>query len=85
VPREVYELHIDMEVTSNVFATGHRVRLDVSSSNFPRLDANPNTGALVGTEVDVVVARQRILHDGAHRSHVLLPVIPPGQAGRPVR
>ena len=49
-PGEVYRLTIDAGVTSNVFRAGHRIRLEISSSNFPRFDRNPNTGSLVANE-----------------------------------
>jgi len=75
-PRKVYRFEIDLWVTSNVFLPGHRVRLEVSSSNFPRFDRNPNTGAAFGTDRDLRTAQQTILHDRDHPSHLLLPVIP---------
>jgi putative CocE/NonD family hydrolase len=72
--RERFE--IDLWVTSNVFLRGHRVRLEVSSSNFPRFDRNPNTGNPFGSDATLRPATQTILHDRAHPSHLLLPVIP---------
>ena len=62
--------------TGNVFLTGHRLRLEVSSSNFPRYDRNPNTGAPFATDVRTVVARQTVFHDAAKPSRLILPVIP---------
>ncbi len=73
---EAYE--IDVGVTANVFRRGHRIRLEVSSSNFPRFDRNLNTGADPASDAEIRVARQRVLHDRAHPSHLTLPVIPPG-------
>ncbi|MCI0770880.1 MAG: hypothetical protein J4N94_03290, partial [Chloroflexi bacterium] len=62
--------------TSNVFKKGHRIRLDVSSSNFPRFDRNLNTGGPIGGETDFVSALQNVLHSGDHASYVTLPVVP---------
>jgi putative CocE/NonD family hydrolase len=76
-PDMVYELHIDLWATANVFKAGHRIRLEVSSSNFPRFDRNTNTGGDIATDghEDLVVATNRIYHDAARPSHVLLPLI----------
>lgn len=71
-----YRYSIDLWSTANVFKAGHRIRLDIASASFPRWDRNPNTGARFGTETAMRPARQTILHDAAHPSHVLLPVIP---------
>ena len=62
--------------TSNLFARGHRIRLDVSSSNFPRLERNPNTGEPVGRHTHMIVAEQTVFADAEHPSRVVLPVIP---------
>jgi putative CocE/NonD family hydrolase len=67
---------IDLWVTSNLFKPGHRIRLEVSSSNFPRFDRNPNSGEPFGTDTEMLAARQTIIHDHEHPSHLLLPVIP---------
>lgn len=75
-PGEVYEMEIVMYPTSNVFCKGHRIRLDISSSNFPRFDVNPNTGGALGRERRVVVAENAVYHDPERPSHVVLPVIP---------
>ena len=75
-PGVVYELPIDLGVTSNVFLPGHRVRLDVSSSNFPRIDRNLNTGGTIGFETAWQVARNTVHHSPDHPSHLVLPVIP---------
>jgi putative CocE/NonD family hydrolase len=77
-PGEVYEYHIDLWATSNLFRAGHAIRLDVTSSNFPRWDRNPNTGAPLGAGTELVAASQTVLHDAAHPSHVLLPIVPRG-------
>ena len=76
-PGKVYEYTISLWETSQVFAKGHRLRLEVTSSNFPRYARNQNTGLPLGTSADMKTARQTILHDAAHPSHLILPVIPP--------
>jgi uncharacterized protein len=75
-PGQVYRYTIDLWATSNVFLPGHRIRLEISSSNFPRFDRNPNTGRAIATETELVPAQQLILHDAQHPSHLLLPIIP---------
>lgn len=76
-PGEVYRLEIDLVATANVFRAGHRIRLEVSSSNFPRFDRNTNTGGIIAQETaaDFRVATNQILHDQTHSSHLVLPVI----------
>lgn len=66
---------IDLYATSNVFGPGHRIRVEISSSNHPRFDPNPNTGAPFGTTAEQVVAAQTILHDREHPSRITLPVV----------
>ncbi|HUS04884.1 MAG TPA: CocE/NonD family hydrolase [Bryobacteraceae bacterium] len=75
-PGEIYQVTIDAGVTSNVFKAGHRIRLDISSSNFPRFDRNPNTGRTIADETELRVATQTIYHGRNYPSHVLFPVIP---------
>jgi putative CocE/NonD family hydrolase len=75
-PAEIYRIEIDAGVTSNVFLPGHRIRLEVSSSNFPRFDRNPNTGTVIADETNFRTARQTVYHGPQHPSHLLLPVIP---------
>ena len=75
-PGKAYEYEIDLWATSNLFKKGHRIRLDVTSSNFPRWDRNPNTGHTFGDDNEVVVAQQTILHDAGHPSYVVLPLVP---------
>ena len=75
-PGVAEELRIDLWTTANVFKAGHRIRLEVSSSNFPRFDRNLNTGAPIGDDVSPRVAQQTVLHDAAHPSRLVLPVIP---------
>lgn len=76
-PGEVYEITLDLSVTSNVFLPGHRIRLEVSSSNYPRFDRNTNTGGDINTETldQAVVAVNRVLHGPEHLSRLVLPVI----------
>jgi uncharacterized protein len=76
-PGQVYEVTIDLSVTSNVFLPGHRIRLEVSSSNFPRFDRNTNTGDTIteDRDEDVQVAVNRIVHGPGHPSRLVLPVI----------
>ena len=73
---QVYEVTIDLWATSHVFLPGHRVRLEISSSNFPRFDRNLNTGEDQATGSRWQTAAQTILHDQRYPSHILLPVIP---------
>jgi hypothetical protein len=75
-PGKTYRYDIDLWVTSNLFKPGHRVRLEISSSNFPRFDRNPNTGHDFGADAELAKAEQSIFHDREHPSHVLLPIIP---------
>ena len=75
-PGRVYEYEIDLGPTANVFRRGHRIRLEVSSSNFPHYDRNPNTGHEFGKDAELRVAEQTVLHSAEYRSHVVLPVVP---------
>ena len=74
-PGEVYEYTIDLYSISNLFKKGHRIRLDISSSNFPRFDRNPNTGTVISKETELRPAMQTIFHSAKHPSHIRLPVI----------
>ena len=76
VPGTVYPVRIEAFPTSNRFVRGHRIRLDISSSNFPHFDANPNTGEPEGRSRSRRVATNRIYLEAAHPSHVVLPVSP---------
>jgi len=78
-PGEVCQLSLDLSVTSNVFLPGHRIRLEVSSSNFPRFDRNTNTGGVIADDGagQATVAVNRVWHGPDHPSHLVLPVIPP--------
>lgn len=75
-PNHPYEFTIDLWATSNLFKEGHRVRLDIASASFPRWDRNPNTGEPFGQSAYMHSAHQTILHDAAHPSSVILPIIP---------
>lgn len=72
---EVYEIHLDLHATSNYFDKGHRVRLDVSSSNFPRWSRNMNTGGNNYDESEGIPANNTIHHSAEYPSHVVLPVV----------
>jgi len=76
-PGKVYPITVEMYPTSLVFKRGHRIRLDISSSNFPRFDVNPNTGEPLGMNRLQAIADNAIYHDPGHPSHVVLPVVPP--------
>lgn len=75
-PGTVYRYEIDVGVTSNLFHAGHRIRLEVSSSNFPRFDRNPNTGHTFGQDAELMPAHQTVWLGGDRASHLVLPVIP---------
>ncbi len=75
-PGKVYELAIEMGATSLVVPAGNRIRVEISSSNFPKYDRNPNTGedAFVARTLQPVT--QQVFHGGSYRSHLVLPVVP---------
>jgi putative CocE/NonD family hydrolase len=75
-PGKPVEVRIQIYPTSNVFARGHRIRLDVSSSNFPRFDTNPNTGEPLQEHRRLIPADNTVFHESGRPSHVLLPVLP---------
>lgn len=75
-PGEVAHYRIELASTSNLFRRGHRLRLEVSSSNFPRFDLNPNTGEPVGRHTFQQVADNAIFCDPARPSHIVLPLVP---------
>ncbi|SPF34492.1 putative hydrolase, CocE/NonD family [Candidatus Sulfopaludibacter sp. SbA4] len=78
-PGQPYELTIEMYPTSLVFARGHRIRIDISSSNFPRFDVNPNTGEPLNDNRRWRIAANTVYADPRHASHIVLPVIPAGR------
>ena len=73
-PGQPYQFVFQLYPTSNVFDTGHRIRLDISSSNWPRFDVNPNTGGPLGLERHYITAVQTVYHDDHQPSHILLPI-----------
>jgi putative CocE/NonD family hydrolase len=75
-PGEPMRVAITLYPTSNLFAAGHRIRLDVSSSHFPRFDVNPNTGEPLGRDRRRVVADNTVFHERGRASRLTLPVIP---------
>jgi putative CocE/NonD family hydrolase len=75
-PDRVYEFVIDLWATSHLLKTGHRLRVEISSSNFPRFDRNQNTGAPIGQDARLEVARQTVHHREEYPSHFVLPIIP---------
>jgi putative CocE/NonD family hydrolase len=74
-PHEMYEFVVDLWATANTFFAGHRIRVAVTSSSFPRFDRNLNTGGPFGRESSGQAATNTIFHDSVHPSHVLLPVL----------
>ncbi len=74
-PGKVYPLTVRLYPTSNIFRKGHRLRVDISSSNFPRFDVNPNTGEPLQQHRRSRTAINTIYHDAEHPSHILLPVM----------
>ena len=74
-PGEIYEIELDLHASSNYYAEGHRIRLEVSSSNFPRWERNLNTGGNNYDEIEWKVATNRVHHSKANFSYVLLPII----------
>ena len=77
-PGEVYEFEIRLYPSSNIFKKGHRIRVDIAGSNFPRFDVNPNTGEPLNENRLKIKAVNTIYHDSRRPSHILLPIIPSG-------
>jgi putative CocE/NonD family hydrolase len=76
-PGQIYKITVDLVATSNVFLAGHRLRVEISSSNYPRFDRNLNTGDPdIAHASAKVVATNTILHDAAHPSAIVLTVLP---------
>lgn len=73
-PGEVYKLRVDLYPASNLFKQGHRIRIDISSSNFPHFDVNPNTGASIGSDQRMVTAENSVHHNRIYPSHILFPI-----------
>lgn len=74
-PGQTYQISVDLWATSNVFLRGHTLRLEISSSNFPRFDRNPNTGEEIKSAGRFVPATNTVLHDAQHPSALVLPVM----------
>ena len=74
-PGQIYEIVLEPQATSNYFSAGHRIRLDISSSNAPRYDVNPNTGEPPGLERRFAIANQTVYHNREQPSHIVLPVV----------
>ena len=75
-PGETYHVNVDLWATSNVFLAGHKLRLEISSSNFPRFDRNLNTGDDQASGTRMNKATNAIYHDKAHPSALVLPLVP---------
>jgi putative CocE/NonD family hydrolase len=75
-PGRIYKYTVDLWATSNVFKAGHRIRVYVSSSNFPRFNRNLNTGEKTFGASKMLKAKQTIYHDADHPSAIVLPIIP---------
>jgi putative CocE/NonD family hydrolase len=78
-PNKVYKLVLDLWYTSNLFQKGHKIRVEVTSSDFPRYSRNMNTGRPFGDDVAGKIAHQKIFHDQDHASCIVLPVL--GRSG----
>lgn len=76
VPSAIYQYTISPFPTANVFKKGHRIRVDISSSNFPRFDVNPNTGEPLGRSRRTVTADNTVHHSATYPSHIVLPIVP---------
>ena len=75
-PGKAYCYDIDLWATSNVFKAGHRIRLEISSSNFPRFDRNTNTGGIIAADTELRPALQTVFHEGQQASYVSLAIVP---------
>jgi len=75
-PGQIYQITIDLWATSNVFLSGHSIRLEIASSNFPRFDRNLNSGEVIKFARTSVAATNVILHDAQHPSALVLPIMP---------
>ena len=76
IPEEVYEYTVDLWSVSHLFQKGHKIQVEISSSNFPKYDRNPNTGHKYGEDAELQKATQTIYHDSQYLSHIILPVVP---------
>ncbi len=76
-PQKIYKYEIDLWATGNLFKKGHRIRVEISSSNYPTFLPNTNTGKDIGSDTERKIARQTIYHDSKHPSYIILPVFQP--------
>jgi putative CocE/NonD family hydrolase len=74
-PGQAYEFDVDLAGTANVFLPGHRIRVDITSSNFPQFDRNPNTGADLGASAEMRAAKQTVFFSPQRPSRIILPVV----------
>jgi putative CocE/NonD family hydrolase len=74
-PGQVYKIEVVCYPTSNLFQKGHRIRVDIASSNYPHFDVNPNTGAPLGQGQRTAIADNTVYHSHALPSHIVLPVV----------
>jgi putative CocE/NonD family hydrolase len=84
-PGRAYAYQVDLWATCQAFLPGHRVRVEIASSAFPKFDRNPNTGDPLGMSARQVVADQQIFHEGPRQSWIELPIVPGWRAGRAER
>ena len=82
-PGRVYSYDLDLWNTCQLYQKGHRIRVEVSSSAFPKYDRNLNTGEALGQTTQMAVAQQKIYHDREHPSYVVLPIVPRTTSARP--
>jgi len=82
-PGRVYSYDLDLWNTCQLYQKGHRIRVEVSSSAFPKYDRNLNTGEALGQTTQMAVAQQKIYHDREHPSYVILPIVPRIPSVRP--
>jgi putative CocE/NonD family hydrolase len=75
-PGQPEEVAIDVGATSNLFLPGHRIRLEIAGSNFPRFDRNPNTGMTFAESAELRRADQTVFHDAQRPSRLILPIVP---------
>ena len=75
-PGQAYRIRIELPPISNVFGVGHRIRVDVASSNFPRFDVNPNTGEPIGRHTHTIRATNTVYVDRDRPSQIVLPAVP---------
>ena len=75
-PEEVYEYTVDLWSVSHVFQKGHKIQVEISSSNFPKYDRNPNTGHKYGEDAELQKASQAMYHNSQYPSHIIFPVVP---------